>query len=138
MVVEQMNQIYEHNFLRLIRLLPELQAPPRCLMSCEGGMAGLSVEVVEHHKYTTVIKLTQILSLTLPLATNPKMMVRVYHDAQVVEVIAYQDHQRFQPRYDYPNPDMCQRREKQRVNEFLGEWLRYCLASDWRVHASTV
>jgi len=122
----------------LIQLLPELQMPQRRLLSYQGVAGCLSVEVVEHHKYTTVIKLTQLLPILLPLAANPVMTVCVYHDARVAEVLSYQNHQRFRPRYDYPNPDMCQRREKQRVNEFLGEWLRFCLVNNWRIRASII
>lgn len=122
-----MSWIYEYNFQCLIRLLPELQSPPRMLLSRRGMAGELVVEVLEHHKYTTIIKLTQ--TLPLPLAAKPVMTVRIYHDARVAEVLSYQHHHRFQPRYDYPNPGMCQRREKQRVNEFLGEWLRFCLAN---------
>ena len=133
-----MSRVYEYNFQCLIQLLPELQSPQRRLLSYSGTAGGLSVEVVEHHKYTTIIRLTQILPVSLPLTGNPVMMVRVYHDARVAEVLSYQHHQRFQPRYDYPNPDMRQRREKQRVNEFLGEWLRFCLVNNWRIRASMI
>lgn len=133
-----MSWIYEYNFHCLIELLPELQSPQRRLLSCGEVAGGLAVEVVEHHKYTTVIRLSQSLPVPLPLAANPVMTVRIYHDARVAEVLSYQNHQRFQPRYDYPNPDMCQRREKQRVNEFLGEWLRFCLANDWRLQPSII
>lgn len=133
-----MSRVYEYNFQCLIGLLPELQSPQRRLLLHKGVAGGLAVEVIEHHKYTTVIRLTQSLPLPLPLATNPMMTVRVYHDARVAEVLSYQNHQRFQPRYDYPNPDMCQRREKQRVNEFLGEWLRFCLASGRPLQSSMI
>lgn len=131
-----MSWVYEYNFQCLIELLPELQSPPRLLRSRQGMAGGLVVEVLEHHKYTTIIKLTQ--TLPLPLAAKPVMTVRIYHDARVAEVLSYQHHHRFQPRYDYPNPDMCQRREKQRVNEFLGEWLRFCLANYHPLRANVI
>ncbi len=133
-----MSWIYEYNFHCLIELLPELRSPQCCLSSPKEALGGLAIDVVEHHKYTTVIRLSQTLPLPLTLAVNPVMVVRIYHDARVAEVLSYQNHHRFQPRYDYPNPAMCQRREKRRVNEFLGEWLSFCLANDWRLQANTI
>jgi uncharacterized protein YqiB (DUF1249 family) len=121
-------KIYEDNFKRLMRLLPELRS---FAMQCREGVRqeGLHVDVLERHKYTTVIRLAQCLPLSFLPAAMPLMIVRVYHDAEVAEVLSYQRQYRFKPKYDYPNPDMCQIREKQRVNEFLGEWLDHCLSS---------
>lgn len=115
--------IYERNFRRLLTLLPELKT----VSSMEGvfGFGSMHIEVVERHKYTTLISLSQ----PLPLFFLPplRMTVCVYHDAKVVEVIDYQESGRLRARYDYPNPEMYQVREKRRVNEFLGEWLDFCL-----------
>ena len=118
--------IYEHNFERLIALLPGLLTPRRKLASKTDGVWAVNVGVVERHKYTTIIKLMQKLPLSV-VAASPTMIVCIYHDARVAEVLSYQGQLRFSPKYDYPNPKMRQVREKQRVNEFLGEWLDYCL-----------
>ncbi|MEO0442849.1 MAG: DUF1249 domain-containing protein [Pseudomonadota bacterium] len=53
--------------------------------------------------------------------------VRLYHDATLAEVIAWQGQRRFQPRHEYPNPQMYQRDEKAQLNTFLGELLSFCL-----------
>lgn len=121
-------KIYEDNFRRLMMLLPELDGDENPCQSA-GHRDGLHVDVLERHKYTTVIKLAQCLPLSFLAAAMPRMIVRIYHDAEVAEVLSYQRHYRFKPKYEYPNPEMCQVREKQRVNEFLGEWLDHCLAS---------
>jgi len=99
---------------------------------------GLHVDVLEKHKYTSVIKLSQTLPLLLPVAAITSMMVRVCYDAKVAEVLSYQQQYRFKPKYDYPNPAMCQVREKQQVNVFLGEWLDYCLAGGVPVRAAVL
>lgn len=121
-------KVYEDNFRRLMKLLPGLGGNG---VSCRASARqdGLRVDVLEQHRYTTVIGLAQQLPLSILSAAMPRMTVRIYHDARVAEVLSYQRHSRFRPRYDYPNPDMCQVREKQRVNEFLGEWLDHCLAA---------
>ncbi len=119
--------VYERNFERLTTLLPGLVTPKNELMLGVGGIRVIKVGVVERHKYTTVIKLLEELPLPLAGVASPVMVVRVYHDAKVAEVFSYQGHFHFSPKYAYPNPRMCQVREKQRVNEFLGEWLDFCI-----------
>ncbi len=130
-------KVYEDNFLRLMLLMPELKTFGK---QCRGVLLqdGLHVDVLERHKYTTVIRLAQNLPLDFMSAAIPTMIVRVYHDAEVAEVLSYQRHYRFKGKYSYPNPDMCHVREKQRVNEFLGEWLDFCLARDVPVRAAAL
>ena len=55
------------------------------------------------------------------------MDVRIYHDATLAEVVAWQGHRQLQPRHEYPNPKMYQEDEKAQLNTFLGELLAFCL-----------
>ncbi len=121
--------VYERNFQRLTRIVPELFAASSCAAALPASVKGMNLDVLESHKYTTVLKLSQDLPFSFASAALAAMTVRVYHDARVAEVLSYQNHFRFNPKYEYPNPKMCQVREKQRVNDFLGEWLEYCWAS---------
>ena len=58
---------------------------------------------------------------------QPRMSIRLYHDARMAEVISTQDIRQVKPRYDYPNRQMHQQDEKQQINQFLNEWLHLCL-----------
>ena len=129
--------IYDDNFERLMCLLPGLRNYGEQVLDVK-RQSGLHISVLEHHKYTTVVELAQHLPLGFLFVAQPSMIVRVYHDAKVAEVLSYQHRSRFKAKYDYPNPDMCQVREKQRVNDFLGEWLDYCLMTDVPVRAMAV
>jgi uncharacterized protein YqiB (DUF1249 family) len=64
---------------------------------------------------------------TLLNSFHPRMSIRLYHDAQMAEVIRSQDIHQVKPRYDYPNKQMHQQDEKQQINQFLNEWLKLCL-----------
>lgn len=130
-------KIYEDNFKRLMYLLPELKHYGEQPLDVK-RQEGLHISVLERHKYTTVVEISQHLSPGLSALAQPTMTVRIYHDAEVAEVLSYQNHQRFRAKYDYPNPDMHQVREKLRVNEFLGEWLDYCLLGDVPVRAMAI
>ncbi len=120
--------LYERNFDRLLALLPALAPTEETPLMLNHGGQCLTVEVIERHKFTLVIRLSQALPLPVGPASTTLMTVRVYFDARVAEVLAYQHHRRFHPKYDYPNVDMLQVREKRRVNEFLGDWLESHLA----------
>jgi len=85
------------------------------------------VEVLEQNPYTSTIHLRQTVQSAGPWASVLSMKVRIYHDARVAEVIACRGVHSFKPFYPYPNPRMLQPHEKRRVNQFLGEWLSYCL-----------
>lgn len=86
----------------------------------------VEINVVESFKYTTTLEIIQHPEID-KWVPAPTMQVRVYHDASTAEVVSYQNHRNFKPRYSQPNPKMYQSDEKTRVNEFLGEWLTHCL-----------
>lgn len=82
-----------------------------------------SLITIEQKKLTGLSALTKALKSSL----HPRMSIRLYHDAQMAEVISTQDVQQVKPRYDYPNVYMHQQDEKQQINQFLNEWLQLCL-----------
>lgn len=126
-VVENSLGLYESNFVKLTALLPGLPHEWGRYVAVAAGMAPIDVEILERNPYTTTVHIRQ--SLTgQPWVSDLGMKVRIYHDARVAEVICYQGVQALQPFYPYPNPKMLQPYEKRRVNQFLGEWLNYCLA----------
>lgn len=86
----------------------------------------VEIRLIEAFKYTMTLEITQRPE-SGKWPTNPRMHIRVYHDASTAEVMSYQNHRNFQPHYKQPNPNMYQPDEKMQVNRFLGEWLTLCL-----------
>ena len=125
----------EANYARIMQLLPDMEN----IDSREFGveMPGLSssrlhIEVTERCKYTTMLDVRQRAlppGRQLPggVTEAPWFSLRIYHDARMAEVVAFNRHRRIRPRYDYPNDGMYQRDEKAQLNKFLGEWLSHCL-----------
>ena len=124
--VENSLSLYERNFNKLVELLPDVSCRTGSFALAVTGQAPIHVQVLEQSTYTTTIALRQGLREANPWILDLRMKVRIYHDAQVAEVLAYQGIHSFQPLYPYPNPKMLQPYEKRRVNQFLGEWLSYC------------
>ena len=52
-------------------------------------------------------------SKTILNSFQPRMSIRLYHDARMAEVISSQGIRQVKPRYDYPNKHMHQQDEKQ-------------------------
>lgn len=119
--------LYEGNYDRLMLLFPELtKAGPGALFAVDGS-PGFRLEVAEHGRYTSLATLYQRLGEDGRYVWDPRMKVRLYHDARLAEATGYQNHGRFKPRYRYPNREMLYPHEKRQVNLFLAEWLNHCL-----------
>lgn len=121
------------NYLRLWRLFPRLrEEDTRAFELPQGAQQTLVVfTVIERGPYTTLVELRQSPGSPWheePWLIEPRMRVRLYHDARSAEVVEFQGVRQFRPRYDYPNTRMHQPDEKAQVNRFLSEFLAVCLA----------
>lgn len=129
--IRSLAPIYESNYLLmqdLVPVLPRVRVPTTLLLS--EYYPRISLSILECAPYTSMAALSHSFGICGGrLLRDMEMRLRVYHDARLLEVIAYQGRGRFAPRYPYPNEDMLSPFEKRQVNVFLGEWLRAC-----RVH----
>lgn len=121
----EMMRLNETNYARLRRLLPQDDAEGSMINYQVNG-ARYQLRIEESTRYTTRVNLCQI-APSVSYWSLPSMSVRLYHDAMVAEVCSTQQIYRFKSRYDYPNSKMNQRDEKHQINQFLADWLRYCL-----------
>ncbi|WP_117235732.1 DUF1249 family protein [Vibrio maerlii] len=117
-------RIYETNYAKLNALLPAHAevGDVRCYQVVNVTYQ-LCVEEVT--KYTTLVDICQ--SDELPVFPLPRMSVRLYHDARVAEVRSSNQLSQVKARYDYPNTRMMQKDEKFQTNQFLSDWLTFCL-----------
>ncbi len=117
-------RIYETNYAKLNALLP---GQPRVGDICTYQVAKMTyqLEVREITRYTVVVDVSQCDGA--PVFPLPKMTVRLYHDARVAEVCAGEQISGVKARYDYPNSKMKQKDEKFQLNQFLSDWLSFCL-----------
>lgn len=119
----------EINYHRLIRLLPELDDEQEWLFGVEAAtdqLRQVSISVIERSRYTTTVAVAQE-SLLSDWVPKPTLTVRLYHDAQMAEVLSFRLNRHLDGTYDYPNANMYQPDEKAQQNAFLGEWLEFCL-----------
>lgn len=127
----------EANYLRLRKMLPQMAERDKWLFDIGSGpvQGQLAVGVVDRAPYTTTLELTQPPvsgGTTSTPIRRPRLIVCMYHDANMAEVVAWEDHRRLRPRYDYPNRQMYQSDEKAQLNRFLADWLTLCQAEGRR------
>ena len=120
----------EVNYMMILRLLGDKECVGEQRNFLISDFLTYRIIVDEVTRYTSLITMTQnstILSNTLTDILKPKMVVRLYHDARMAEVVSNQDISQVKPRYDYPNKNMHLPDEKQQINLFLKEWLQLSL-----------
>lgn len=115
-----------HNYARLLKLLPDLDVSESWQVDLDSGQ--MVIEVKERARYTTTLYVSQKESALTPWSQVLVLTVRLYHDANMAEVVAWDHHRQMQPRYTYPNEDMYHEDEKSQFNHFLGDWLSHSLS----------
>ncbi len=119
-------ELYEENYRRLRRLITDIEAlEHRQLVSVVPGCQDLYCQLVEHSKYTTIIRLTYRLKVDDVQHLEPNLQIRVYHDARVAEVMSGVLKQQRLPAMAQNHQRVLQLKWK--FNRFLYKWLNFCL-----------
>lgn len=122
----QMAAVCEANYIRLLKLLPSEQKSRSFALSAGEAPVTVCINITEEHPYTTMLNVQQQ-GIQSQWLQPQSMQVRMYHDANMAEVLGYQQHSRIEGRYAYPNSLMHQPDEKLQINLFLAQWLGHCL-----------
>lgn len=118
--------------MRLRNLVPDSDVIPDAVVSRVEGVLDLHLRITERCKFTTTLTLTYFFEDAVGRFPAPDIQVRIYHDAQVGEVISCgrrrgMRHARYnRMRNNYTLV------EKWRMNRFLQKWLGYCLVQGHR------
>lgn len=128
------------NYMRLRKLFPALaQVDCRCigLRTGAGDVAKrgemVVITVLERTRYTTLLAIASQGGDRPRWWPAPVMQVRLYHDARLAEVVAWDRELRVYPKNGYPNERMLQPDEKYQWNHYLGEWLANCIEHGYAV-----
>lgn len=117
--------IYESNYLRLLRLIPELERLDGCFHSRVAGDCDLHVEILERCRYTLTLSLTYRFETDDGFLIDPDMTVRVYLDGQQAEALAIgktQRHTRLRKFMEQHRRELNRRWQR---NVILNKWLDY-------------
>ncbi len=112
--------LYEYNYLRLRKIAPDLNIADE-MVSIVPDHHDLYMTVSERCKYTTMLNMTYRFGMPGKYICEPDLQLKVYHDAQLVEV--QQLHSRSRGFLGI-NVEI---EHKWIMNRFLYKWLGYCL-----------
>lgn len=118
--------MWEGNYFRLMRLVPELEHMQGTVVSRVAGALDLYLTVVERFPYTTTVGLTYRFEDEEGAADEPNVLVRVYHDVKAVEVISYRRRRRVLVARERRRGRMPELNLKWEWNRFLHKWLGFC------------
>ena len=120
--LQKLQATCSRNYALLLRLLPvEYQLAEHWSFELANGLR-FELKVTEVSRYTDKFSLQQC-ATHLPKAIAMNIEFRAYHDAQMVEVLSFQNQSRIRANNPYPNPQLHQKDEKEQINNLLKDWL---------------
>ena len=117
--------LYESNYLRLLRLLPELEQLDGCFRSRVAGDCDLYLEVLERCRYTVTLSLTYHLKTDDGLILDPDITVRAYLDGRLAEAMMVGNRQRHMVLRKFLDEHKRELDLRWRRNIELNKWLEY-------------
>ena len=117
--------LYESNYLRLLRLLPELEQLDGCFRSRVAGDCDLYLEVLERSRYTVTLSLTYHLKTDDGLILDPDITVRAYLDGHLAEAMMVGNRQRHMVLRKFLDEHKRELDLRWRRNIVLNKWLEY-------------
>lgn len=117
--------LYESNYLRLLRLIPELDRLDGCFRSRVAGDCDLHIEILERCRYTVTLSLTYHLKTDDGLLIDPDITIRVYLDGQLTEAMAIGEEQRHTTLHQFVREHRRELDLRWQRNIVLNKWLEY-------------
>ena len=118
--------IYESNYFRLMRLVPELDEFNGTVVSRVAGALDLYLTVIERQKYTTTISLTYQFPEEDEIFLEPNARISVCHDVRTAEVVSHSRRKRSRTVRRWRKRRMPELDHKWELNRFLQKWLGFC------------
>jgi uncharacterized protein YqiB (DUF1249 family) len=116
--------LYESNYIKLHLLASALEWPADAIVSSSPRDNDLHMEIVRREPYTTTVRLTYWFDDAGAAVADPDIVVRIYHDARLVEAVSSGDaHRHAKLRELATRSTELDRRW--RLNMLLNKWLDY-------------
>jgi len=119
--------LYESNFLRICRIVPELKRLDGHYQSRVAGDCSLHLEILERARHTVTLSLSYFFFDEGRRIADPDMRIRVYLDGKLAEAMSHtNDHRHAELRRIF----CAHKREldaRWRRNIILNKWLEYLM-----------
>ena len=114
--------VYEQNYQFFVRFFSELCDGSKAELRFSDEGHHLSITVLEQAPYTQTIRCHYMLGKSSHWLEDMRMVVRLYHDARLAEVLHYQESEKLKSDYASSNPELRHKDEKKQANRLLWEW----------------
>lgn len=133
-----LEQICSSNYQKLCGLLPDLTMLNENAVGVAARNTPLYLKLLERTPYTLTIELSHCFSKNLNEFMVPAVVIRIYLDAQLAEVIS--DHARGSVAQVFDDPGLSKdiMNYKWRLNYFLQKWLDHCLKQHYQFSIKTL
>tara|TARA_Y100001935_G_C17311402_1_gene516686 strand:- start:2072 stop:2551 length:480 start_codon:yes stop_codon:yes gene_type:complete len=121
--VGRLVELCGENYTHLQRLIPELKLMKGKYTSRSKSGKDLHIEVLEHTKYTSSLRMTHHFAGEELEEREPDVYMKVYNDAALAEVLELSQ-------YAIPELSLYEApglENKWQVNLFVSKWLSYCV-----------
>ena len=118
--------LHESNYVRLMRLIPELQRMRGTVVSRVSGALDLYLSIDESYKYTTNLLLTYRFRDADKIALEPRAKICVYHDVRAADLVSHCRRHRSRKLFPWRRGHMPELDRRWEMNRFLYKWLRFC------------
>lgn len=119
--------LYESNYLRLQRLIPELNRLDGYYRSRVAGDCDLHVEILERSRYTITLSLSYFFYENGTRVADPDMKIRVYLDGQLAETMGFCGEHRHTELRRLCRMHRAELDTRWRRNIVLNKWLEYLM-----------
>lgn len=118
--------IYESNYIKLAQLTTDFGWSGSSAVSVSSVDSDLHAEVVLRETYTTTLRLTyQFREPDGALVLDPDLILRVYHDARLVEAVTGRDRHTHHKLRELEGSSGAELDRRWRINMMLNKWLDY-------------
>ena len=118
--------LYESNYIKLHQLAADLEWPVGAIVSQSPRDNDLHAEIVKREPYTTTLRLTYWFREAGGVAVpDPDIVVRIYHDARLVEAVSSRDAHRHTKLRELAGSSSAELDRRWRLNMLLNKWLDY-------------
>jgi uncharacterized protein YqiB (DUF1249 family) len=118
--------LYESNYIKLHQLAAELEWPADAIVSSSARDNDLHADIVLREPYTTTLRLTYWFhEAGNPAVPDPDIVVRIYHDARLVEAVSSREAHRHTKLRELAGSSSAELDRRWRLNMLLNKWLDY-------------
>ena len=117
--------VYESNYLKLSHLTTEFDWSGWTMVSKSARDNDLHAQLLRREPYTTTLRLTYWFADAGASVADPDVVVRIYHDARLVEAVRSGDAHRHAKLRELAKSSNDELDRRWRLNMLLNKWLDY-------------